>query len=127
VSWNEKAVDIKTLLGKTIVELKGLEVGSKIIHMTFSDGQKVRFYYEQDCCANCEVHDIAGDPQDLLNSPLTMSEEETNDKEPRPDENSESFTWTFYKFATLKGYVTVSWLGESNGYYNESVSLVEEK
>jgi hypothetical protein len=35
----------------------------------------------------------------------------------------ESYTWTFYRFGTRRGSVTVRWLGHSNGYYSEGVSV----
>lgn len=51
-----------------------------------------------------------------------MAELVSND-EPAKNEGgytSESFTWTFVKSATVKGYVTLRWYGYSNGYYSEA-------
>jgi len=63
-----------------------------------------------------------------VGSPLTLAEESTSNTNPgdyTPSRYQESFTWTFYRFATIKGYVDIRWLGESNGYYSESVGFVE--
>lgn len=84
------------------------------------------FYHSQDCCEHVRIEDIVGDLNDLVNTDILLAEEVTGQTPEEWTENedtSESYTWTFYKFATKKGYVDVRWLGESNGYYSESVDL----
>jgi hypothetical protein len=71
---------------------------------------------------------IDGDISDLIGSPIRMAEcvSEEMTQENSGGEYFESGTWTFYKFATEKGYVTLKWRGESNGYYSESVSFCDD-
>lgn len=118
-------MNVKELIGKTMRKVDN--IGSREIVFVEEDGSIYKLYHEQDCCESVRVEDICGDLNDLVGSPIVMAEEITNDgAEPegwKPDEYMDSYTWTFYKFATIKGYVTIRWLGESNGYYSEHVSF----
>ena len=74
------------------------------------------------------IEDINGDLDDLLNTPIVVAAESAQ-RDVNPEgvtkESQDSFTWTFYKLGTIKGHVTVRWLGTSNGYYSESVDFTK--
>ena len=126
----EPEINVNTLLGKTVSSITGGEVGSDDMTFNCTDGTKFHLYHYQDCCESVSLEDVCGDLEDLVGSPITMAEEVEGEAPERTEEEKrwiDSETWTFYKFATEKGYVTLRWLGSSNGYYSESVSFSEIK
>ncbi len=122
-------MEIKELQGKTIIYIKriyeyGEDDNPTEVIFTMSNGEKYRMYHCQDCCESVWLEDIVGNLDDLIGNPLVMAEEESNEDEGEPlYRGDESYTWTYYKFATIKGYVTLRWYGTSNGYYSESVDI----
>ena len=113
------------MLGKTFVHVTG-SVGDYEMTFETAEGERFMFAHQQDCCESVDINDIVGDLQDLVGEPLLVAEE-VRGATPEPgEEHYESYTYTFYKFATRKGYVDVRWLGESNGYYSEGVDLFVE-
>lgn len=124
-----KSRDVSVLMGRTLTGIANL--GDELV-FTVDDGTTYRMYHSPDCCEDVRIEDIVGDLNDLIGSPLTMAEEAVSKDEDPEDYKPESewrdsFTWTFYKFATLNGYVTIRWLGVSNGYYSENVDFVENQ
>lgn len=89
------------------------------IEIKFKDGSSGRFYHSQDCCEHVRVEDVNGSWSDLIGHPLLVADERVQDDAP----GYESATWTFYTFRSVGGSVDVRWVGESNGYYSESVDF----
>ena len=110
--------------------LKSVKADDREILFTTVDGDVYMMRHEQDCCENVYIESIVGDLQDLVGEPILRAEESQDlfdliknlDKR---DDDEGSHTWTFYKFATCKGYVDIRWYGTSNGYYSEGVDFVK--
>ena len=119
--------NIQTLIGLTMAKVENID--DEALVFTTTDGRIFQFDHDQGCCESVRIESVVGDLNDLVGEPILLAEEVTHENE-NPDgvtvpEYQDSFTWTFYKFATRKGYVDVRWYGESNGYYSERVDFYE--
>lgn len=131
IGYHEReAAKFSDLLGAVIVSIEGLSDGSDFVTFKTEDGREFVMQHTQDCCESVSVESVVGDVQDLIGSPILLAEEASSGETPEGfthEYEPESQTWTFYKLATIKGYVDIRWFGSSNGYYSESVDFVLRK
>jgi hypothetical protein len=119
-------IQFEELIGQTMTSVEVNDDKDEMV-FTRSDGLRAKFYHQQDCCEVVSIEDICGDLEDLVGAPILVAEEihdqfrEFLHAGNRDEYSDESSTWTFYRYATIKGSVTVRWYGSSNGYYSESV------
>jgi hypothetical protein len=115
--------NINDMVGKTMVSVVNHD--NEELVFTSVEGTKYVFYHCGDCCESVTIEDVCGDLSDLEGLPLIVAEEISSDGRELPvfDNYDNSETWTFYRFATAKGFVTVRWYGTSNGFYSESVDF----
>jgi hypothetical protein len=113
------------LKGKTITAINGVKTDDTLTTITTSDGIIFTLEHEQDCCEDVRVYGTVGNIDDILNAEVTVAEDTTTMDNPNaPDYKAyESATWSQFRIGTNKGTFEIWWLGESNGYYSESVSV----
>lgn len=118
-----KKAHFSDLVGKTLISIDGCRAGSDTITFTCSDGTVYR-QLQDDYLGDVFVESVNGDTQNIIGRKIVIAEEKSNVDAP-PRKGSESYTWTFYTIATVKGYLDIRWYGESNGYYSETADFEE--
>ena len=115
------------LKGKTITSIDGSNSDDSDTIITTSDGSSYTLTHIQDCCEHVRVYGSVGNIDDVLNKEV-IAAEDTNpmDNPNAPDyKYYESATWSQFRIVTNKGTFEIWWLGESNGYYSETVSVIK--
>jgi len=116
--------EVKDMIGATMASV--VNNGNDELIFNAQDGRAWRMYHYQDCRESVSIDDIVGDLEDLVGvEMLEAYEADSGDAGPQGEYRPDSYTWTFYRFRTIKGTVTVKWYGESNGYYSESVDFIQ--
>lgn len=111
--------DIKSLIGETLSYID--DCGDQIVLTTVS-GRKIRIYHEQECCESVRVEDTEGNWQELIGKVIIDIDEDIESGELGV---YEYYTKTNLTFKVDGATVISKWIGESNGYYSESVDFAE--
>jgi hypothetical protein len=112
-------MDMNVLVGLMIVDIAVDYENDEI--WFYTPNRTFKMYHLQDCCESVTISDVVGDPADFAGQTILSAYESSNES----NEGYGSQTWTFYDIRCLKGSLNIRWFGESNGYYSESVDLVE--
>ncbi|MDL2250486.1 hypothetical protein LJC51_07535 [Lachnospiraceae bacterium OttesenSCG-928-J05] len=92
------------------------------LHFYLENGKHYKFFHDPVSDESALITDITGNLDDLRGQLIIA---ELVDNYDEMDSYGDIFEWTFYKFATAKGYVTVRWEGHGTTWYSTSVELVE--
>ena len=115
-------VPLSELVGKTIVKLEQVDDWREL-RFFCSDGTIYALHHIQECCENVYLEDVNGELSWLLDTPILMADEAQGETG-MEEELWTEYRWTFYRFATRKGYVDLRFLGFSNGYYSEKMDFI---
>ncbi len=103
--------------GQTITAIDVAKVGSEKVIFTLESGDRIRMYHAKDCCETVQVRDLSPAFMSLVGQKINVVRElvEPGDKGEYDDSSTCSTYWLNGEF--------IKWVGESNGYYNETVAI----
>lgn len=110
----------KELEGKIITQVDEY-AAECVFHL--STGEQYKMWHDQDCCEYVRLESVDQPWETIYGSPVLLAEERTNTKET----SDGRCTHTFYTIRTVQGTVNIRWIGESNGFYSESVDFEKIK
>jgi hypothetical protein len=110
--------DFKDLIGEKI---NSVTFDERLLRFNLKD-KVVSFSAEGDCCSNSFIESI--DDESIFNDAVLESVE-VESGEAKEIDTFDVHKCTFYKFKTDKGYATLSFRNESNGYYDGYLAKVQ--
>ena len=109
------AIPLEQLQGMTITAVVYDEQNeSLLVHL---NTHVLEMIHHQDCCETVYLADVVGSFEDLIGYPLL----EVSESIVSIPTEYESATASYYNFKTVKASVQLRWVGESNGYYSETI------
>lgn len=112
------------LEGEILTHIDVNEEANQIL-LTTESGRTFLIHHEQDCCESVIIEDTQGDWGKLVGKVVEQVTKEETYKGDPPPEYPDSWTRTTLKFKVNDATVICRWIGESNGYYSETVDISE--
>lgn len=86
----------------------------------------IRAYHQSECCESVRLIRTEGDIENLAGATILNAEDDSGAQDPdwyKETYDDYSHTWTKLTLNTTKGDVHFWFLGESNGYYGETLDF----
>lgn len=112
--------EIDVLVSEVLTHIDTDEKNSETI-LTTESGKIVKIFHVQDCCETVSIEDTEGDWHKLVGKVIVEASKDEVPQGDPPPEYPDSWTRTTLKFRVDGETVISRWIGESNGYYSESV------
>ena len=117
-------MNTKELIGEVLTHID-VDPEKNEILLTTESGREIIIHHDQDCCENVHIEDTEGNWLTLIGKPLVEVTEDAVDQGDPPPASPDSWTRTTLTFKVDGATVISRWIGESNGYYSESVHIKE--